>query len=96
MIDAHQHFWNPEAGDYDWLSGRYAPLRRVFGPDDLRPELRAAGVGATVLVQTWSSLEETRQFLALAEQVDFVAGVVGWVDLTAPDVDASLADLKAG
>lgn len=96
IIDAHQHFWDPEAGDYGWLSGRYAPLRRIFGPDDLRPELRAAGVGATVLVQTWSSLEETRRFLALAEQVDFVAGVVGWVDLTAPDVDAILADLKAG
>ena len=83
IIDAHQHFWNPEAGDYAWLSGRYAPIRRVFGPDDLRPELRAAGVDATILVQTWSSLEETRHFLHLAEKIDFIAGVVGWVDLTA-------------
>jgi L-fuconolactonase len=96
IIDAHQHFWNPEAGDYGWLSGPYAPIRRVFGPDDLRPELQAAGVTATVLVQTWSSIEETRRFLTLAEEVDFVAGVVGWVDLTAPDVEAVLAGLQAG
>jgi L-fuconolactonase len=96
IIDAHHHFWDPDAGDYGWLSGPYAPLKRVFSPDDLRPALTAAGVSSTVLVQTRASLAETRQFLALAEAQDFIAGVVGWVDLTAPDVDAVLADLKAG
>jgi L-fuconolactonase len=80
IVDAHQHFWDPDTGDYDWMSGPAAPLRRVFTPDDLRPELAAAGVSATVLVQTWASLDETRAFLALAAATDFVAGVVGWVD----------------
>lgn len=96
IIDGHHHVWDPDNGDYDWLSGPYAPIRQVFTPQDLRPVLRARGVGATVLVQTWSSLEETRRFLALADQVEFIAGVVGWVDLTAPDVAATLANLKAG
>lgn len=96
IVDAHQHFWDPDHGDYGWLSGPYAPLRRVFGPADLRPELAAAGVSATVLVQTWGSLDETRTFLALAESADFVAGVVGWVDLTDPAIAATLAELKAG
>ncbi len=96
IIDAHQHFWDPDDGDYAWVSGPFQPIRRVFTPDDLRPELQAAGVSATVLVQTWGSEEETRRFLALAEQTDFIAGVVGWVDLTAADVAERLAALRAG
>ncbi|MTJ80542.1 MAG: amidohydrolase family protein [Telmatospirillum sp.] len=96
IIDAHHHFWDPDTGNFDWLSGPYAPLKRPFGPDDLRPSLAAAGVGATILVQTQADIEETRRFLALAETNDIIAGVVGWVDLCAGDVDGLLADLKAG
>jgi L-fuconolactonase len=95
IVDAHQHFWNPDNGDYGWMSGPAAQLRRVFAPDDLRPELAAAGVSATVLVQTWSSLDETRAFLELAAATDYIAGVVGWVDLTAPEVADVIAALKA-
>lgn len=95
IVDAHHHVWDPDRGDYGWMSGPAAPLRRVFSADDLAPELAAAGVSATVLVQTWSSLEETRTFLELAAATDFIAGVVGWVDLTAPDVSETIAALKA-
>jgi L-fuconolactonase len=96
IVDAHQHFWDPDDGDYGWLSGPCAPIRRIYTPADLAPELAATGVSATVLVQTWGSVEETRRFLRLAEATDFVAGVVGWVDLTDPDVAAVIAELKAG
>src|SRR3990172_7701294 len=95
IVDAHQHFWDPDKGDYGWMSGPAAPLRRIFAPDDLRPELAAADVSATVLVQTWASLDETRAFLELAAATDFIAGVVGWVDLTAPDVSDVIGALKA-
>lgn len=96
IIDAHQHFWDPDDGDYSWVTGPFLPIRRVFTPDDLRPELAVAGVSATVLVQTWSSEEETRRFLALADVTDFIAGVVGWVDLTSPDVAERLDGLTSG
>jgi L-fuconolactonase len=95
VVDAHQHFWDPEKGDYGWMSGPAAPLRKVFAPADLRPELAAAGVTATVLVQTWASLGETQAFLELAAATDFIAGVVGWVDLTDPAVPDVIAALKA-
>jgi L-fuconolactonase len=95
-VDAHQHFWDPDDGDYAWLVGPYAPIRRVFAPADLAPELAAAGIGATVVVQTWGSVEETRRFLRLAEETDFIAGVVGWVDLTDPAVGAVIDALRAG
>jgi L-fuconolactonase len=47
-------------------------------------------------VQTRNSLNETREFLALAARTDFVRGVVGWVDLTDPGVGTLLAELKSG
>jgi L-fuconolactonase len=95
-IDAHHHFWDPDHGDYPWMIGTVLPIRRVFTPDDMRPLLAPAGVEKTVLVQTWSSLEESRAFLRLAESTDFIAGVVAWVDLTAADVGTQLDGLLAG
>jgi L-fuconolactonase len=96
VVDAHHHFWTPSRYDYYWMTGaELAPIRRAFTPDDLRPLLAAAGVDSTVLVQTVPSVEETREFLAVAAATDFVAGVVGWVDLTDPVVSETLAGLQA-
>ena len=66
IVDAHHHFWDPATADYPWLTDDLASIRRPFGPEDLEPILVANGVDATVLVQTRSSLEETREFLATA------------------------------
>lgn len=79
-IDAHHHFWDPDQGDYPRMTGPVMPIRRIFGPDVLRPLLAPAGVAKTVLEQTWSSLDESRAFLDLAHATDFIAGVVAWVD----------------
>ncbi len=96
LIDAHHHVWDPAEADYPWMTDDLSVLRRRFDADDLRRLIGPAGVTGTVLVQTRSSLDETRAFLALAEKTDFILGVVGWVDLTAPDVDAAIGALKAG
>ncbi|KZB81359.1 amidohydrolase family protein [Amycolatopsis regifaucium] len=87
MIDAHHHLWDPTRRHYPWMAGAALdPLRRPYTVDDLRAVTKAAGVKGTVLVQTVSSVEETREFLATASVEPLIAGVVGWVDLTAPDV----------
>jgi L-fuconolactonase len=49
-----------------------------------------------VLVQTRSSYEESVEFLALAEATDVILGVVAWVDLTSPAVEADIRALKEG
>jgi len=94
IVDAHHHFWDPATADYPWLTDDLATIRRAFGPADLEPDLLAAGVDATVLVQTRSSLEETVDFLAVAGETPFVRGVVGWVDLTQPGVGDTIAELR--
>jgi L-fuconolactonase len=84
IVDAHQHFW--------WMAERPQPFPPLFGdrlardftPAHLQPELRAAGVDGTILVQSLNDLGETNQYLDLAAQHDFIHGVVGWVPLAEP------------
>ena len=96
VVDAHHHFWTPSRHDYYWMAGgELDPIRRSFDPDDLRPLLAAAGVDFTVLVQTVPSVRETREFMETAAATRFVAGVVGWVDLTDPAVADTLAELRS-
>jgi L-fuconolactonase len=95
-IDAHHHFWDPARATYPFLTDDLKAIRRNFGPAHLLPELMREGIDGTILVQTRSSMDETREFLATAAETPFVAGVVGWVDLTAPDVADAIADLQSG
>ncbi|WP_329222875.1 amidohydrolase family protein [Streptomyces sp. NBC_01485] len=93
VVDAHHHLWDLSVRDQDWI-GRGSPLRRDFTAGDLLAEARAAGVDRTVLVQTVTVAEETPEFLALAAEHEVIAGVVGWTDLTRPDVADELARLR--
>jgi L-fuconolactonase len=94
VIDAHQHLWDPATADYPWLTDELVTIRRRFGPEDLAPHLARAGIDRTILVQTRSSLAETRELLATAHATPFIAGVVGWVDLTNPGVADTIAALR--
>ena len=95
-IDAHQHFWRLDLPfNYTWLDApALAPIRRDFLPDDLEPELRAAGVDRTVVVQTQHDVAENRWALDLAEQHAFIAGVVGWVDLAGEDCERQVLEFR--
>jgi L-fuconolactonase len=89
IIDAHQHFWNPARGDYGWLTPDL-PIHRVYGPDDLAPLMRTAGVDASIVVQAAPTAAETDYLLGIARTTPFVLGVVGWIDLAAPDAAAQV------
>jgi L-fuconolactonase len=96
VVDGHHHFWDPARHQYPWMTDELAAIRKPFGPEDLRPLLAASGVDRTILVQTIASVDETREFLATTARADFIAGVVGWVDLTDQKVGDSIAELVAG
>jgi L-fuconolactonase len=94
-VDSHHHFWDPARADYPWMTDKLAAIRRAFGPDDLRSLLAATGIERSILVQTRSSPEETVEFLAIAAAEPFVAGVIGWLDLTGTDPGEEIAALRA-
>ena len=92
-IDAHQHYWHPSRGDYDWMPMDNKVLARPWLPVDLRTELATNGVTRTVLVQAAATVQESEYMLGIADATDSVAGVVGWVDFEKPDDLAHLRRL---
>jgi L-fuconolactonase len=106
-IDSHHHLWRLADG-YRWLDvPELAPIRRDFAVADLRAALASvgaervagepAGVDRTILVEAGrESAAEVTEFLALAAATPEIAGVVGWADLTAPDLAGALAAHRAG
>ncbi|SRR5579883_5259 len=89
-IDAHQHFWRYDPARHDWITDEMRVLQRDYLPSDLRPELKAAGIDASVAVQAVQSEDETNFLLDLAAANQEIAGVVGWVDLRSPNLRARL------
>lgn len=89
-IDCHQHFWNYNPDEYGWISNEMEILKKNYLPEQLLNELSAAGFNGTVAVQARQCVEETQWLLNLAEQNDFIKGIVGWVDLCSPRVEEQL------
>lgn len=86
VIDSHQHFWKYDPVRLGWINEEMSILKRDFLPADLALVYQDAGVDACVAVQAEQSEEETNFLLRLADQNDFIKGVVGWVDLRSPDL----------
>ncbi|MEC0124899.1 amidohydrolase family protein [Paenibacillus pabuli] len=89
-LDAHQHFWNYNVHEYGWIGEPMNVIRRSFLPEDLEPLLTNSGVSGCMAVQARQTVEETEWLLHLAEQHEFIKGVVGWVDLCSADVSHQL------
>jgi L-fuconolactonase len=84
VIDCHHHFWKFGKRVHTFPHGVGNRLDRDYLPDDLLPQLKAAGVDKTILIQVLNQVDETYEFLDTSREVDYVAGVVGWVPLTDP------------
>jgi L-fuconolactonase len=93
-IDSHQHFWDYNPEQYPWIKPEW-PIRRSFLPETLAAELQSCSIDGCVAVQARQSLEESRWLLELADRHLFIKGVVGWVDLRAPDVAVQLCRFAA-
>lgn len=97
LVDAHHHLWDLRVREQPWLAQPgLAALRRNFLAADYAAVAAAAGVTSSVVVQTVDLPEETPEMLAVAADSDVIAGVVGWVDLTAADVAERLASFGVG
>ena len=91
MIDSHQHFWNYNEERDTWITPEMSVLKADYYPNYSEPLFKAQGFTGCVAVQADSSEEETLFLLALAEQNEFIQGVVGWVDLQSTNIEDRLA-----
>ncbi len=97
LVDAHHHLWDIEARPQPWMRAPgYEPLARTHDAAEHARLAGAAGVDASVVVQCVADVAETRELLEIAAADPVITGVVGWVDLTAPDVADVIAELRDG
>jgi L-fuconolactonase len=81
-IDAHQHFWQFDPVRDVWIEEQsMSVIRRDFMPADLLPTLIKNEINGCIAVQADQSEKETIFLLGLAENFDFIKGVVGWIDI---------------
>lgn len=94
-VDAHHHAFASQRR-YAWMTGDYEPLAHGFEEREYRSgvlgrlERMGVGVQASVLVQAAHDEDETAWLLRQAATAPRPTGVVAWIDLAAPDVDARL------
>lgn len=93
-IDAHQHFWRYRAPEYPWINENMHVLAQDKLPDDLLPLLQTNGLNASIAVQARAGREETRFLLDLANDADWIVGVVGWEDLAADNLAERLHEWR--
>lgn len=95
-VDSHVHVWTRSTDPQPWIDpGTMAAIDRDFGAAEVRAMLQRTGASQAVLVQASDSAAETGRLLQLAADTVEIAGVVGWLDLTA-DVAAQLDSLPGG
>jgi L-fuconolactonase len=94
IIDSHQHFWKTSRGDYPWMTPDLIILNRDYLPEDLAPIREEHQISKTILVQAAPTVAETEFLLKLSEENDYVAGVVGWLDMAADDFPKQFSRMR--
>jgi L-fucono-1,5-lactonase len=91
-IDSHHHVWDLSVRPQGWIKGEaMQPILQDFALSDLRSVATDAGIDRSVIVQTVPDSAETPDLLDQAATDDFVAGVVGWVDMESSTAGEDLA-----
>ena len=104
IIDAHQHFWNLETGDYPWLNGGetvpfrygdYSPIRKTFLVSDYRALSSRHNVVNTVHMEAeWNPanpVAESRWLTELSNTEGLPGALVAQAWLDRDDVEDVLA-----
>ncbi|HFZ8996263.1 TPA: amidohydrolase [Citrobacter freundii] len=93
-IDAHHHYWRYQPQDFPWIDDDMTSLRQDFSPPQLQPLLKQHQLDGAVLVQARHDEDENAWLVEQASRADGVSGVVGWLDITAADLDEKLVQWR--
>lgn len=89
-IDAHHHLWRYDPAAFGWIEPA-SRIARDFDERDLAAAMRASNVDAAIAVQARQIPEETQALIDAAARFPGIIGVVGWIDLRAPDIADQVA-----
>ncbi|WP_158859478.1 amidohydrolase family protein [Lunatibacter salilacus] len=95
IIDSHQHFWKYDPEQFPWITDSLYKLKRDFLPSELRKVYAENKIAGCIAVQAAQTVEETRYLLELAENNEFIKGVVGWIDLRAASLKEELREFAS-
>ncbi len=96
IADTHIHIWDFNRADYAWLKDNSTILNRTYSIEELETERREMGISSGILVQAANTFEDTDWMLHVAENTDWIAGIVGWLPLTDPDAVLKALQRKYG
>ncbi|MEO6230525.1 MAG: amidohydrolase family protein [Ferruginibacter sp.] len=82
IADTHIHVWDFKKAYYLWLDGNDSILNRNYHISEIETERKALKITNGVLVQAANNFEDTDMMLQVAEETDWINGVVGWLPLT--------------
>lgn len=89
-IDSHQHFWKYNSEKDAWITEDMKLIQQDFLPADLLPLLEQNNIDGCIAIQADQSENETHFLLQLAEENNFIKGIVGWVDLKSECIEEKL------
>ncbi|OIQ41747.1 MAG: amidohydrolase [Bacteroidetes bacterium MedPE-SWsnd-G1] len=95
VIDSHQHFWKYNIESHAWINDEMKVIRKDFMPSDLKIVYDKNTIDGCVAVQSDQTTEETDFLISLAEENNFIKGVVGWVDLRSANIEKDLDKYSA-
>ena len=102
IVDAHHHLWDLNACHYPWLMekgvrrffGDPAPIQKDYLAADFRADIGSLPISKSVHIQVGvapeDSVRETLWLESHAEAHGLPSAIIGFADLTAPDLDAQL------
>lgn len=103
IVDAHHHIWRQQ--DLPWLQGpsvprifgEYDPVKRDYPIEEFLDDIAGTGVAKSVYVQAnWAperGADEAAWVQATADRTGWPHGIVGYADMTVPDVRPALDEL---
>ena len=94
IIDTHIHSWNFDKANYAWLEGNISILNRTYHIDEIEAERKDTGIAAGILVQAANNTEDTDWMLQVANEHEWIKGVVGWLPLNNPGKTLQLLEEK--
>ncbi len=89
-LDAHVHFWKYDRTRLGWIDKNMKVLQKDYLPTDLSGTLARNDMDGVIAVQAEQSEVETLFLIELAKTHPIIKGVIGWVDLQAPNVGERL------